>query len=133
VSISAKARCQLAAAVMSQRLWRYTSNSGHVAELGRQGVDQEIIDRLLPIVDAQEGDLAEFGFGIDITTPLDAERHRLPGAAFFQITAAGKRLSTTPYVMAVACWRAERAAGAWHQFRSVVDVVGENWPRAQRP
>jgi hypothetical protein len=63
--------------------------------------------------------------------PLDAERRRLPGAAFFQFAAAGKRLSTTPYVMAVACWRAERAADAWHHFRRVVDVVGENWPRTQ--
>jgi hypothetical protein len=39
--------------------------------------------------------------------PLDAERRRLPGAAFFQIAAAGKRMSTTPYVMTVACSRAE--------------------------
>jgi hypothetical protein len=83
----------------------------------------------LPIVDAQEGNLAEFGLGIDIMTPLDAERCRRPGAAFFQIAAAGKRMSTTPYLMTVACWRAERAAGAWHRFRRVVDVVGENRPR----
>lgn len=32
--------------------WHYTANSSHIAETGREDVDQAVIDRLLPIVDA---------------------------------------------------------------------------------
>jgi hypothetical protein len=70
-------------------LWHYTANTGHVAEIDRDECDQAVIDRLLPIVDAQGGDLSEFGLGIDIMTPLAEQRQRVPGAAFFQIGPAG--------------------------------------------
>jgi hypothetical protein len=40
-----------------------------------------VIGRLLPIVDAQEGDLPEVGLAVDIMTPLDDQRRRLRGAA----------------------------------------------------
>ena len=55
-------------------------NSDHVAETGREDVNQAVIGRLLPIVDAQEGDLPEVGLAVDIMTPLDDQRRRLPGA-----------------------------------------------------
>jgi hypothetical protein len=48
------------------------------AETGRAEIDQHAIDILLPIVDAQEGDLPEIGVGIDIMTPLNDQRRRLP-------------------------------------------------------
>jgi hypothetical protein len=86
----------------------YTANTGHVAETSHSAVDQYAIDVLLPIVDAQEGDFPELGIGIDIMTPIDEQRQRLPGAAFFQIGPAGDRMSKTPYVIAVCCWRADR-------------------------
>ena len=103
-------------------LWHYTANSGHVAETSRDEVDQRVVARLLPIIDAQEGDLPEAGFGIDIMTPLDEHGHRLPGAAFFQIQPQGERMPKTPYVMAVCCWRADREAGAWQQFRQIAEI-----------
>ena len=56
-------------------------NSDHVAETGREDVNQAVIGRLLPIVDAQEGDLPEVGLAVDIMTPLDDQRRRLRGAA----------------------------------------------------
>jgi hypothetical protein len=75
------------------RLWHYIRNSGNVAETGRDECDQAAIDLLLPIVDAQEGDLPSLGLGIDIMAPIDEQRHRVPGAAFFQIEPAGERMS----------------------------------------
>jgi len=110
------------------RLWHYTANTGHVAETSRDAVDQHAIDVLLPIVDAQEGDLPDLGIGIDIMTPIDAEHRRVPGAAFFQIEPAGERMSKTPYVMAVCCWRANREADAWAQFRQLAGIGAEFWP-----
>jgi hypothetical protein len=103
-------------------LWHYTANTGHVAETGRAEIDQHAIDILLPIVDAQEGDLPEIGVGIDIMTPLNDQRRRLPGATYFQIGPAGERMSPAPYVMAVACWRINREADAWAQFCRVATI-----------
>jgi hypothetical protein len=114
-------------------LWHYTANSGNVAETGREMVDQVVIDRLLPVVDAQEGDLPEVGLAVDIMTPLDERRRRLPGAAFFQIEAPGARMSQTPYVMAVACWRADREADAWQQFRDLVAEFTGGAPNREPP
>jgi hypothetical protein len=111
------------------RLWHYTANSGHVAETGRDAVDQDVIDRLLPIVDMQQGDLPELGLGIDVMSPLDPQWRRLPGAAFFQIAPVGERMSKAPYVMAVACWRADREADAWAQFLGIAGICAEFWPR----
>jgi hypothetical protein len=110
------------------RLWHYTANTGHIAETGRDEADQAVIDRLLPIVDAQEGDLSEFGLGIDIMTPLAEQRQRVAGAAFFQIGPAGERMSKAPYAMAVCCWRADREADAWAQFRQIAEIGAAVWP-----
>ena len=109
-------------------LWHYTTNTGHVAETSRAAIDQHAIDILLPIVDAQEGDLLELNLGIDIMCPLDEQRRRLPGAAYFQIGPAGERMTPTPYVMAVACWRSEREADAWAQFYQVARIGADAWP-----
>ena len=35
------------------------------------------------------------------------------------------------YVMAVACWRADREADAWRQFCDLVDIGGKLWQHAQ--
>lgn len=110
------------------QLWHYTANTDHVAETRRAEVDQHAIDVLLPIVDAQQGDLPDLGIGIDITTLVDTDHRRLPGAAFFQIEPTGERMSKAPYVMCVACWRADREADAWAQFRQLVDIGAEFWP-----
>jgi hypothetical protein len=109
-------------------LWHYTRNSGQVAETGRDECDQAAIDLLMPIVDAQEGDLPSLGLGIDIMTPIDEHRHRVPGAAFFQIQPASERMSKSPYVMAVCCWRADRAADAWAQFCEIAEIGADAWP-----
>lgn len=89
-------------------LWHYTTPPTPDTSPRPAAVDQHAIDVLLPIVDAQEGDFPELGIGIDIMTPIDEQRQRLPGAAFFQIGPAGDRMSKTPYVMAVCYWRADR-------------------------
>jgi hypothetical protein len=109
-------------------LWHYTANSGHVAQTGREDVDQAVIDRLLPIVLALEGDL--LGLGIDILLPTGEHPGAgfLPGTAFFQIGPAGERMSRHPYVMAIACWRADREARAWAQFREIAEIGAEAWP-----
>jgi hypothetical protein len=114
-------------------LWHYTANTGHVAEIDRDECDQAVIDRLLPIVDAQGGDLSEFGLGIDIMTPLAEQRQRVPGAAFFQIGPAGERMSKAPYVMAVCCWRADREADAWSQFRQIAKIAAVALPNRPAP
>jgi hypothetical protein len=111
-----------------RRLWHYTANTGDIAETGRDECHQAAIDLLMPIVDAQEGDLPELGLGIDIMTPRDAQRPRLPGAAFFQIGPAGERMSKSPYVMGVACWRAHREADAWAKFREIAKIGAAAWP-----
>jgi hypothetical protein len=110
------------------RLRHYTRNSGNVAETGRDECDQAAIDLLLPIVDAQEGDLPSLGLGLDIMTPIDEQQHRVPGAAFFQIEPAGERMSKAPYAMAVCCWRADREADAWAQFRQIAEIGAAVWP-----
>jgi hypothetical protein len=64
------------------RLWHYTANTGDIAETGRDECHQAALDLLMPIVDAQEGDLPSLGLGIDILVPRTEEQPRLPGAAF---------------------------------------------------
>jgi hypothetical protein len=115
------------------RLWHFTANTGHIFEASRDQVDQSVIDHLLPVVDAQRGDMVRSGFGIDIMRPRDRRGHRLPGAAYFQVGPAGERMTAAPYLMAVACWRADREASAWRQFKQVVKVGSEAWRRHPKP
>jgi hypothetical protein len=53
------------------RLWHFTANTGHVSEASRDQVDQSVIDHLLPVADAQRGDMVRSGCGIDIMRSRD--------------------------------------------------------------
>jgi hypothetical protein len=97
-----------------QTLSHLTLNTGHVTRSPRSDVEQGVVDRLLSMVDADEGTFPELGLAFDVMRPLDAQGRPRPGAAFFQVAAA-TGMSREPYVLCVACWRPDLSSEAWAQ------------------
>jgi hypothetical protein len=75
------------------------------------------MDKLLPLIDAEEGYIPEVGFGFDIMRPQSGEGPR-NGAAFVQI-APETGMSRRPYVMCVGCWQVPMSRDAWSQVRQL--------------
>lgn len=100
---------------MRTDLHHITLNTGHIARTARSDVQAHIIDRLLPILDAEGGPVPGLpGWHLDLFFPLDDRGTPQPGAAFFQI-ADEPGTSKRPAVMAVACWMDAMQAQAWGQ------------------
>lgn len=125
---------------MTDRLWHLTLNTGHVAATARSEVSAAVIDRLLPLVDADGGAVPGMeGVTVDLFRPLDdSGRSRRRGAAFFQIDPPGvPQGSKTPMLMAIGCWREEMSAEAWEMMRKVAEphraVLGDAEVAAEPP
>ena len=95
-------------------LHHLTLNTGHVARSLRADLRQDVIDQILPMVDADEGTFPALGLAFDVMRPLDAQGRPRPGAAFFQLAEAAGR-SREPYAMCIGCWRPGLSREAWGQ------------------
>jgi hypothetical protein len=109
----------------SGSLSHLTLNTGHIARIERTSVAQEVIDHLLPVIDAEGGPVPGVdGWYLDFQFPLTQDGRRNPGAAFFQISDE-PGTSKRPAVMAIACWDAAMTGAAWSQVRGGYQAMRE--------
>ena len=68
------------------RLHHLTLNTGHVAATSRSDVADGVIDRLLPVLDAQGGPVPVLpGWHLDLFFPVQPDGGVRPGSAFYQV------------------------------------------------
>lgn len=105
-----------------------TLNTGHRRAATRQGVLDEVVDQLLPLVDSGGGPLWVPGWHLDIMTADSGalKGPPVPGAAFFQI--GPEPMSKTPYVMCMTAWREEVSADAWRQAAELPALMAAALP-----
>lgn len=97
-----------------------TSTTGDIRMSPRAEVSTEVIAFLRPLIERGGGQIPHIP-----AWHLDFWPRTAGGASVFQI--APRRASepggTNPYIMAVACWRADVSDDAWHQAHELARLV----------